>query len=52
MTELRTSLPKINTTLPGPKAKELLKLREENVPVDAGLDIIEKAISKVSAKVL
>jgi len=33
MTELRTSLPKMTTTLPGPKAKELLKLREENVPV-------------------
>ena len=33
MTELRTSLPKMGTTLPGPKAKALLKLREENVPV-------------------
>ncbi|HEY8805457.1 MAG TPA: 4-aminobutyrate--2-oxoglutarate transaminase [Clostridium sp.] len=33
MTELRTSLPKMTTTLPGPKAKELLKLREDNVPV-------------------
>ncbi|MCB2293836.1 4-aminobutyrate--2-oxoglutarate transaminase [Clostridium algoriphilum] len=32
MTELRISLPKMTTTLPGPKAKELLKLREENVP--------------------
>jgi len=33
MTELRTSLPKMITTLPGPKAMELLKLRQENVPV-------------------
>jgi len=33
MTELRTSLPKMITTLPGIKAKELLRLREENVPV-------------------
>ena len=33
MTELRTSLPKMTTTLPGPKATELLKLREDNVPV-------------------
>ncbi|MFT5875793.1 MAG: 4-aminobutyrate aminotransferase/(S)-3-amino-2-methylpropionate transaminase [Clostridium sp.] len=33
MTELRNSLPKVSTTFPGPKAKALLKLREENVPV-------------------
>lgn len=33
MTELRTSLPKMSTTIPGPKATELLKLRQENVPV-------------------
>src|SRR5665647_3058334 len=33
MTELRTSLPKITTAIPGPKAKKLIKLREENVPV-------------------
>ena len=33
MTTLRNSLPKIITTIPGPKAKELIKLRQENVPV-------------------
>ena len=32
MTELRNSLPKMVTALPGPKAKELLALRHENVP--------------------
>ncbi|MEG0774883.1 4-aminobutyrate--2-oxoglutarate transaminase [Clostridium sp.] len=33
MSLLRTSLPKMVTAFPGPKAKELLNLREENVPV-------------------
>ncbi|MBU3158667.1 4-aminobutyrate--2-oxoglutarate transaminase [Clostridium frigoris] len=33
MTELRNSLPKITTKIPGPKAKELIKLRQDNVPV-------------------
>lgn len=32
MSELRFSKPKMVTKLPGPKAKALLKLREENVP--------------------
>ena len=33
MENLRTSLPKMVTELPGPKSKEILKMREENVPV-------------------
>lgn len=32
MKNLRTSLPKMITELPGPKSKEILKTREENVP--------------------
>lgn len=32
MSQLRTSLPKIITELPGPKSAEILKIREDNVP--------------------
>ena len=49
MTELRTRLPKMVTTIPGPNAKALLKLREDNVPVGvsygapAFIEKVEKA---------
>lgn len=39
MTELRYSIPRMITSLPGPRSEELLKLREEHVPAGVSYGI-------------
>jgi 4-aminobutyrate aminotransferase / (S)-3-amino-2-methylpropionate transaminase / 5-aminovalerate transaminase len=44
MTELRDKMPRIITQVPGPKSKEMLKIKEQNVPfgVSTGLAVYAK----------